>query len=196
VTRKISILLGGMALTFGVVGSACGGQGTSGPPTPATSKSQTGLPATTGSTASNTPGGPAPFAVFTTTGSPVTCPGHQVAGETCSQTVGRPVDVVGLGHVSEQYILIQQLTKGSCVNLHAVVRWDVAGKGTIDFAVRSQECLAPLSVVCDRMLDYVVTGGTGAYKHVAGRGTLGYLGCQARSDTWTGTLTTLPSAHE
>jgi hypothetical protein len=94
-----------------------------------------------------------------------------------------------LGRVSEHYLLIVQPTKASCVALHAVVHWDVAGKGTIDFTVRSQGCLPPLAVVCDDPLDYVVTGGTGAYKHVTGRGTLRHGSCQGGpSDTWTGTL--------
>lgn len=194
--RKSSILLGAVALTFGVVGSACGGQGTSGPPTATTSGSRAGSSTTPGSTVSETPGVPAPIAVFPTTGGAATCPAHQAAEDICLQTVSGPVDVAGLGRVSEQYILIEEPTKASCVNLHSVVRWDVAGKGTINFAVRSQECLAPLTVACDRTLDYVVTGGSGAYKHVTGRGILEYLGCQLRSDTWIGTLSALHSAHE
>ena len=108
-------------------------------------------------------------------------------------TTGR-ADVAGLGQVVEQYVLVEDDTKAGCVTYHGQVHWQVAGKGTIIFAVKTPDCLVPLNIVCDRTLDYVVTGGTGAFKHASGRGTLGYIGCQARSDTWTGSLSVLPAS--
>ena len=87
-------------------------------------------------------------------------------------TTGR-ADVAGLGQVVEQYVLVEDDTKAGCVTYHGQVHWQVAGKGTITFAVKTPDCLVPLTVVCDRILDYMVTGGTGAFRHASGRGTFG-----------------------
>jgi hypothetical protein len=101
--------------------------------------------------------------------------------------------VGGVGPVDEQHVLVEHDLKSGCATFSGNAMWRVAGKGTITFAVETPDC-QPKRVeggavgYGSRNLDYVVTGGTGAFNGALGRGQLEWVPGGARYDLWTGSL--------
>jgi hypothetical protein len=103
--------------------------------------------------------------------------------------------VGGVGPVDEQHILVEQDSKSGCAAFSGNALGQVAGKDTITFAVETPDCLPerpPESGAVGtpgRTLDYVVTGGTGAFQGAAGRGQLEWIPSGgANYDLWIGSL--------
>jgi hypothetical protein len=102
------------------------------------------------------------------------------------------VYVGGVGPVDEQHVLVEHDSKSGCATLSGTVLWQVVGKGTITFAAETPDCLPerlPGIPVVSRTLDYVVTGGAGAFKGASGRGQLQWVASGGGSyDVWVGSL--------
>jgi hypothetical protein len=107
--------------------------------------------------------------------------------------VGHAAYVGGVGQVDEQHVLVEHDSKSGCATFSGNSLWQVAGKGTITFSVETPDCL-PERVeggapgYPNRTLDYVVTGGTGAFEGASGRGQLEWVPSGAPYDLWIGSL--------
>ena len=132
-----------------------------------------------------------PFAAFDTSGSRGGCP----PPAKCFRTVGHAASVGGVGPVDEQHVLVEHDSNAGCATFSGNALWQVAGKGTITFAVETPDCL-PERVeggapgYPSRILDYVITGGTGAFEGASGRGQLEWIPPvgAAPYDLWIGSL--------
>jgi hypothetical protein len=108
--------------------------------------------------------------------------------------VGHAAYVGGVGPVDEQHVLVEHDSKSGCATFSGNALWQVAGKGTITFAVETPDCLPnrlPGGAVGipGRTLDYMVTGGTGAFPGASGRGQLEWVPTGgATYDLWIGSL--------
>ena len=169
-----------MGLIFAASATACGHAGRAAPPAAAT----TGTPVATVAQ----PGALVPFAAFDTSGSRGGCP----PPATCFRTVGHAAYVGGVGQVDEQHVLVEHDSKSGCATFSGNSLWQVAGKGTITFAVETPDCLPARvgGVAASRDLDYVVTGGTGAFESASGSGQLEWIPPvgAAPYDLWIGSL--------
>jgi hypothetical protein len=101
--------------------------------------------------------------------------------------MGHAEYVGGVGPVDERHVLVEHDSKSGCATLSGNVLWQVAGKGTITFAVETPDCLTP-PALNDQTLDYVVSGGMGAFKGASGKGQFEWVPGLAPYDLWTGSL--------
>jgi HYR domain len=129
--------------------------------------------------------------VFSARWSGADCPAGSPTFAVCYATVGRG-RVPGLGEVTETYIAVVDDQAATCVYPHFVAVLTVAGKGEIGVSARSPDCVPPLQP--SGSVDYVVTGGSGAYAGASGSGRqtsaaheTGYAQGIA-VDTWDGSL--------
>jgi hypothetical protein len=104
--------------------------------------------------------------------------------------VGHAGYVGGVGPVDEQHVLVEHDSKSGCATFSGNALWQVAGKGTINFAVETPDCQPAGGAVgyLSRTLDYVVTGGTGAFRGGSGSGQLEWVPEGAPYDLWIGSL--------
>jgi len=182
-------------LAGGLLLSACGTKGGAGvhgssstalPPaaTPASSTTANLAPTTT----------LAPIATFSVTWSEANCPPGTPDTTSCYANTGT-ADIAGLGPATESYTLLAEGSNPSCGGWRADVAWTVAGKGTIEFTIKSPRCQSLNSP--NGTTNYIVTGGSGAYKGVSGSGTVDSTGHETApgrgtgTDRWTGTLSAL-----
>jgi len=183
--------LAAVGLIFAASATACGHGGRV-PPTAAAAPSAAAAPpaaATTGTPVATVaqPSALTPFAAFDTSVRQGGCP----APAKCYLTVGRAASVGGVGPVDEQHVLMEHDSNAGCATFSGTALWQVAGKGTITFAVETPDCLPARvgGVAASRDLDYVVTGGTGAFEGASGRGQLRWIPSGgATYDLWTGSL--------
>lgn len=124
------------------------------------------------------------------------CPPGTPAGFLCPGRTGSGA-VPGLGAVTESYSYLVEEAPPSCGFAGArvfayPVRWVVAGKGEIHFAVHEAPgCLGADAFTADQA--FTVTGGTGVYAGASGSGIAdrelrqNVLGATGR-ETWSGTL--------
>jgi hypothetical protein len=104
--------------------------------------------------------------------------------------------VPGLGAVRETYRELLQhgppCSGDSFKFLGYSVRWVVAKKGEIEFALAESQCVEPDAA--GAKVAFTVTGGTGIYAGASGSGTVSHAagpspsGKLRGSETWTGTL--------
>ena len=108
----------------------------------------------------------------------------------------------GLGAVTEAYSYLVHLDpplcgEGNAKVLDYPVRWVVANKGEIEFAVAAApQCIVASDAVENATQSFTVTGGTGIYAGASGSGTVARAvgpsssdpGTFRGSETWTGTL--------
>jgi hypothetical protein len=171
-----------VGLIFAASATACGHGGRAAPPVATT----TGAPVATVAQ----PSALIPFANFDTSGSRGGCP----SAAKCFRTVGHADYVGGVGPVDEQHVLVEHDSKSGCATFSGNTLWQVAGKGTVTFAVETPDCQpnrveAGLLGYGSRLLDYAVTGGTGAFQGASGRGQLEWVPSGgATYDLWTGSL--------
>jgi hypothetical protein len=109
--------------------------------------------------------------------------------------VGHAGYVGGVGPVDEQHVFLEHDSKSGCATFSGNVLWQVAGKGSVTFAVETPDCLPNRFPdngavgIPGRTLDYVVTGGTGAFQGASGTGQLSWVPTGgATYDLWTGSL--------
>jgi hypothetical protein len=126
------------------------------------------------------------------------CPAGTRSGVACPGRAATGV-VPGLGRVTESYSFLADTTPSSCPAgsvkiLGYPVRWVVAGKGELHFAVDERsECIgSDAGFTVDQ--SFTITGGTGSYAGASGSGTADRTLSQtdrgaAGRETWTGTLT-------
>jgi hypothetical protein len=105
----------------------------------------------------------------------------------------------GLGSVTESYEFLVGLGPPSCAPglgraLGTSVRFVVAGKGEIHFALAEGGCISQVEPIYNQLQAYTITGGTGLYAGASGSGTvvrrLGDSTAAGRHgrEAWTGTL--------
>jgi hypothetical protein len=168
-----------VGLVFAASTTACGHGGRAASPTTAT----TGTPVATVAQPSVSPA----FAAFDTHVDIGGCP----PPAKCFRTLGHAGYVGGVGPVDEQHVLVEHDSKSGCATLSGNVLWQVVGKGTITFAVETPDCQPeqlPTIPIVPRTLDYVVTGGAGAFKGASGRGQLSWIPSGGSYDVWVGSL--------
>ena len=104
--------------------------------------------------------------------------------------MGHAAYVGGVGPVDEQHVLVEHDSNAGCATFSGNALWQVAGKDTITFSVETPDCLPAGGApgYPSRTLDYVVTGGTGAFEGASGSGQLGWVPGGAPYDLWTGSL--------
>jgi len=135
-----------------------------------------------------------PIATFSVTWAEANCPPGTPDTTSCYANLGT-ADITGLGPTTERYTLLAEGTNPSCGDWRADVEWTVAGKATIDFAIKSPRCQSLNSP--NGTTNYVVTGGSGAYKGASGSGILESTGSEAApgrgtgTDRWIGALSVL-----
>jgi hypothetical protein len=124
------------------------------------------------------------------------CPAPSGVSECAARTGAGQVS--GLGAVTESYDFLVGLGPPSCPPdlgqaLETTVRFVVAGKGEIHFALAAGGCIAQVAIY-NQIQAYTITGGSGLYAGASGSGTverrLGEPTATGRHgpETWTGTL--------
>ena len=125
------------------------------------------------------------------------CPPGTPSSFTCPGRTGSGL-VRGVGAVTEAYTYLGDSAHPSCIGgikiLGYPVRWTVAGKGEIHFAVHEHAGCLSDAVAFTADQTFTITGGTGVYAGASGSGTavraLGRTDTGATGrETWTGTLT-------
>jgi HYR domain len=125
------------------------------------------------------------------------CPPPSGASE-CAARTGAGL-ISGLGTVTESYEFPVGLGPPSCPPglgqaLETTLRFVVAGKGEIHFALAKGGCIAQVEPIYNQIQGYTITGGTGLYAGASGSGTVGRrLGDTTATgrhgrEIWTGTL--------
>jgi hypothetical protein len=125
------------------------------------------------------------------------CP-PEVTNSTCASRTGEGL-VPGIGSVAEAYTWISDIGPPSCPEASGItraypIRFVVAGKGEIHFAIAGAAQCVSQEAVRTQGQTFTVTGGTGIYAGATGSGTverkLGTATDTGRSgsETWTGTL--------
>jgi len=127
-----------------------------------------------------------------------TCPPGSPSSLECPARTGDG-PAPGLGAVTEAYSYLVHdgpplCSQGNVKVLDYPVRWVVANKGEIDFALAAvEQCIAASDAVENATQSFTITGGTGIYAGASGSGSVaravGFSGSTFRgSETWTGTL--------
>ena len=124
----------------------------------------------------------------------VECP-PAAAGNACADRTGE-AQVPGLGRVTEKYTWQARLDAPCATDsgraLAVRVRWMVAGKGEIEFALGEGAQCVDLDSLRTQTQTFTVTGGTGRYAGASGSGTveraLGEGFPRRGVETWRGTL--------
>jgi HYR domain-containing protein len=124
------------------------------------------------------------------------CPPGSSVSQACPAATGEGA-VRGLGAVKETYTEMLHMgpplcDAGNFKFLGYPVKWVVANKGEIDFAIAESQCVA--EGADGATVAFTVTGGTGTYAGASGSGTFSH-GAKPSSDgkfrgseRWTGTL--------
>jgi HYR domain len=132
--------------------------------------------------------------VLAMTSTPSVCPPDAPPeASLCASRLGNG-DVPGLGRVTETYMFYveEAANCGGLRVLETTGKLEVAGKGTIGFALsRSEGCVPSALTVIRR---FTIVGGSGIYAGASGGGTVTHrahytLTGSAGPDTWNGTLT-------
>ncbi len=124
------------------------------------------------------------------------CPaGTPSATSYCFRDVSVHADLFsGLGEVTTAYIVVHDGFGSACEHVHAQIPILVAGKGEIDLAMRSSDCINPDQPGLFGPIEVTVSGGSGRYSGASGSGALSYRndvaapGSGVAIVTWTGTL--------
>jgi hypothetical protein len=130
-------------------------------------------------------------AVFSARWEGAECPAGSPELAVCYGSVGHGL-VPGLGEVTETYSTVVDDQASKCVYPHFTAVLTVAAKGEIDISAKSPDCVPPLQQ--NGIVDYVVTGGSGAYAGATGSGRQASVAHEAgyargiATDTWDGSL--------
>jgi HYR domain len=127
---------------------------------------------------------------------PISCPAGTPRAVECFDRAGKGA-VRGLGSVEESYAYALENQPAGC-DVEAIrllpttARFNIAGRGSIDFRVTGTGCLLRSGGTLSAQETFIVMGGSGSYAGASGGGTIAHVSYGPPSwrgrDTWSGSV--------